>query len=303
MIREKIETEKYTLYLGDCLDVLPTIGDESIDLVATSPPYNCRKDYGDVSDERSWSDYYADAKSWIAESYRTLVTGGTIAIVVPGVVRWQSQHRFADTWHDFDLSYKYRKDGVSSCGKGRIEPLGFKLMTMMEECDRHLREPIIWVKGESAINGKYQMGCDSDPYCRPAHEMILLGSKRKWFHRGGTGRRGKDVLPWLDECKDVWFISPNQSRNHPATFPDEIPTRLLRLYVHSEDATILDPFMGSGTTGVACINLGKKFVGVEKSEKYFRIAAKRIAKAAEVPLLFDIAEKEEQRTLFEAHGV
>ena len=61
--------------------------------------------------------------------------------------------------------------------------------------------------------------------------------------------------------------------------------------------SIIDPFMGSGTTGVACMKLGRKFIGVEIDEKYFAIAAKRIAKAAEEPMLFKVAREAEQGTL------
>src|ERR1035441_9689513 len=84
-----------TIYHGDCREVLADLPDGSIDLTVTSPPYNCRKEYGTADDERPWSDYYRDASVWLSEIYRATCDGGTVAIVVPGVVRWQSNHRFA----------------------------------------------------------------------------------------------------------------------------------------------------------------------------------------------------------------
>ena len=179
------------------------------------------------------------------------------------------------------------KTAKCQLAKVRIEPLGFKLMDMMRERDPHMREPIIWVKGDIGVNGKYQMGCDSDPYCRPAHEMILLGSKARWFHRGGTGRRGPEALPYMDECKDVWFLPPGQDRLHPATFPGEIPTRLFRLFLHSPDAVTLDPYMGSGTTLLAAKAMGRQAIGIEISERYCEMAANQLRQD-----VFDFTESE-----------
>ncbi len=78
-------------------------------------------------------------------------------------------------------------------------------------------------------------------------------------------------------AKDVWHDHPTQK-----------PVRLLTdLVGRTSGQTILDPFMGSGTTGVACVNLGRKFIGIEIEEKYFNIAVKRITEAYRQPRLFD----------------
>jgi DNA modification methylase len=276
------------LILGDCLEVMKTLPDKSVDAVITSPPYNCRKEYGTFHDQMPWPDYY----SWIGfildEFYRVLLDGGLLAINIPGVIRWQAEHEFSETWCDFDASYKTHRNGVSVIGKGRIEPVGFRLFQMMEDRDSHIREPIIWVKGSegNAVSSDYRMGCDSDPYMRPAHEFILLGTKNRWFHRGGTGRRGKDAVPFLDETKDVWFITPGRRKDHPAIFPVELPLRLIKLFTHAKDAVILDPFMGSGTTGVACVQTGRDFIGIEIDPGYFAIAERRIKEAQAQGKLF-----------------
>lgn len=227
---------KYTIHAGDCFEQLAKIQARTIDMIITSPPYNCRKDYGNGwNDEIAWNDYYAWMKEVLKDCYRVLVQGGVLALNVPNVVRWQAEHKYAMTWQGYDGDYTNRRNGERVMGKGRIEPIGYKLFDMMFKLDPHVREPIIWVKGSegNAICNTYQMGCDSDPYLRPAHEIILLGSKEQWFHRGGTGRRGPEAVPYLDECKDVWFIPPERSHDHPAVFPVEIPRRLLRLFVHA----------------------------------------------------------------------
>jgi site-specific DNA-methyltransferase (adenine-specific) len=268
------------LYTGNSLKHLSNIETGTIDIIITSPPYNCRKDYGNGwNDEITWGDYYAWMKEVLKECYRVLIKGGIIACNVPNVVRWQADHKYAATWQDYNFNYSNRRNGERVTGKGRIEPIGYKLFDMMFQIDSHIREPIIWVKGSigNAICTTYQMGCDSDPYLRPAHEMILLGSKEQWCHRGGTGRRGPEAMPYLDECKDIWFIPPERSNEHPAIFPMEIPRRLLRLFVHAPDAVVLDPFCGIGTTGLACTERDVNFIGIEQNPKFARIAENRIA--------------------------
>jgi site-specific DNA-methyltransferase (adenine-specific) len=72
---------------------------------------------------------------------------------------------------------------------------------------------------------------------------------------------------------------------HPAVFPVEFASHLIRSYCPA-DNTVLDPFLGSGTTGIACLKLGRRFIGIEKSPEYFAIACDRIRRAyAEMPLL------------------
>lgn len=266
----------------DCLEFLNLVPNNSIDLIVTSPPYNVRKQYGnqldknrpDTDDQRPWDDYYIWMGKIIRECYRVLQIGGTIAINVPGVIRFQRDHLYADSWHDYDPNYKTHHEGKKILGKGRIEPLGWKLWQIMFAVDEHMREPIIWVKGNegTAISGNYQMGCDSDPYFRATHEMILFGSKGQWFHRGGTGRRGAEAVPYLDYCKDVWFVPPVSNKYHPATFPQEIPERLIKLFVHAKDSIILDPFMGIGSTAMAAKRLGFDWMGCELNGEFCKIA-------------------------------
>lgn len=274
-----VQGEGYTLIEGDCLKVMANMRRESVDLIATSPPYNCRKPYGTFTDELSWDDYYAWMDQLLVEFYRLLVPGGVVAINIPGVIRWQADHKFAHTWSDFDSGYKTHRHGEKTIGRGRIEPIGFRVFEMMQSRDRHMREPIVWVKGADgyAHSGNYQMGCDSDPYLRSGHELILLGSKDRWFHRGGTGRRGGDAVPFSEETKDVWFIEPCADKHHPAVFPIEIPLRLIRLFTHAADAVIFDPFMGRGTTGEAALQVGRQFIGCEIDPGFFDVAQQAIS--------------------------
>lgn len=248
---------------------LGNVPDNSIDLIATSPPYNCRKDYPG-GDEWGWGEYYSFMIDIIQQLYNKLRPGGVLALNVPAVIRWQATHKFADTWNDYQPGYKTHRNGANVEGKGRIEPLGFRLFAAMENAGFLMREPIVWVKGsdDNAICSDYRMGSDNNPYLRPCHESILLGSKAQWHHRGGTGRRGDEAVPFMDYTKDVWHITPVSDPHHPAVFPEEIPLRLMRLFIHTRDAVVLDPFMGSGTTVGIAKKLGYKAIGIDSSEAY-----------------------------------
>ena len=266
----------FTLHIGDCLTLLPTLAEESISLIVTSPPFNVRKGYGNgFDDERPWPEYYAWLGEILDEMYRVLEMGGTLCINVPLVVGWQSKHKYAHTWADYDPNASTHRNGRQATGRGRCEPLGFRLWSMMAGRDQHMREPLIWVKGgdeDSTIAMSNRMGSDGNPYLRGVSEAILIGSKGQWFHRGATGRRGKDEVPFHEETKDVWFIRPESDPHHPAVFPREIPRRLIQLYTHASDAVVLDPFMGRGTTGVASLELGRAFVGIEQNPRFVEIA-------------------------------
>jgi site-specific DNA-methyltransferase (adenine-specific) len=279
-IQAGVQQAPVTLYQGDCLDVMRAMPAGSVDLIVTSPPYNCRKQYGGFDDQVPWPDYYRHLGLVLDHCYRVLVDGGVLAIVVPPVVRWQSQHRFAHTWSDYDPHYATHRDDKRVQGKGRIEPLGLNVFAMMWQRDAHMREPIVWVKGrEQPICGQRCAGSDSDPFCRPAHEWIVVGSKGRWFHRGGTCRRGRRAVPHLDDSKDVWLIPPTSSKEHPAPFPVEIPRRLIRLFTQADNAVVLDPYMGSGTTGLACLELGRRFIGIDNQARYVALAERRLRAA------------------------
>jgi DNA modification methylase len=95
----------------------------------------------------------------------------------------------------------------------------------------------------------------------------------------------------------VWHIgAERQTHGHTVAFPVEIPKRLI-VASCVPDGTVLDPFMGSGTTGVACMQLGRKFIGIEIEERYFDIAVERITNAQRQQPLFNEQPQAEQAAL------
>ena len=126
-----------------------------------------------------------------------------------------------------------------------------------------LRQIIIWER-----NGGINF---SPSFYLPTHEWILI------FAKPAFRLRDKKA----SGAKDIWKVGQERGNPHPAPFPVELP----KIAIETTNAkVILDPFMGSGTTGVACINTNRKFIGIEKDEGYFKIAQDRIQKAQEAVL-------------------
>ncbi|TFH43433.1 MAG: site-specific DNA-methyltransferase, partial [Lysobacterales bacterium] len=118
-------------------------------------------------------------------------------------------------------------------------------------------------------------------------ELIVVLYKGEW--RRTSGERTTDIRrdEFMEWTNGLWtFPGERKSRiGHPAPFPLELPRRCIKLFSFVED-TVLDPFMGSGTTGVAAVKLGRKFTGIEIDPGYFDIACRRIAAALKEPDLF-----------------
>jgi site-specific DNA-methyltransferase (adenine-specific) len=154
-------------------------------------------------------------------------------------------------------------------------------------------DKIIWVKGDETnvhtSGGWGGGGCGWGTYCSPsgpsircASEPILIFSKgsrgRKVVSGEGHGQcvRG-DIKKeeWLEWTKDVWFVRGKSSRQHPAIFPEAIPLRLVKLYTYPGE-TVLDPFVGIGTTCQAALSLDRDAIGIEIEPTYVEIAKQRI---------------------------
>ena len=118
---------------------------------------------------------------------------------------------------------------------------------------------VIWDKRNPGLGWRY----------RRQHEMVMVAHRKS----------GK--LLWADDSRaqrNIISLGPPRDRQHPNEKPVALPRLFVELHTISEQ-TILDPFMGSGTTGVACIQTDRRFIGIEKDPKYFDIACRRIEDA------------------------
>lgn len=227
--------------------------DNSVALMVTSPPYNVGKDY-DLDLTR---DEYLDFLGRVLEeTRRVLVPGGRIAF------------------------------NVANLGRKPYIPLNGLISALATDLGLLMRGEIIWIKGKGA-GGSCAWGSwmsANNPTLRDLHEYILVFSKQ-CFNRTNKGLSTISREDFMAATTSVWNIPPESARRvgHPAPFPVALVERLIQLYTFDGD-TVLDPFMGSGTTAVAAIKSGRRYVGYEINPEYVSICNERIAGLSEASL-------------------
>ena len=142
-----------------------------------------------------------------------------------------------------------------------------------------LIDEVIWDKGPA--NGAAWGNYPNSPRIRAQHESIyVFGDARM------PSGNGLDWASWSRLTTSIWQVSPKVDlKTHPAMMPVEVASRCASLW-SDKFGEVLDPFMGSGTTGVACVQLGRAFTGIERERKYFDIACERISRAQAQGALF-----------------
>lgn len=244
---------KQMIYVGDCREVLKSLPEKSVHLIVTSPPYNLGINYNEWNDRLAFEEYVKFAEKWLKGCYRVLVDGGRICVNVPMFTQKDKRN----------LMVTYLK---------LMRNVGF------EE-----REIILWVKLfglEFASNYKIWGNPNPyNPYMDYPCEVILVMNKngRKLKGRYYDITRGQ-FYKWR---RNVWFITPEYDRTHPAPYPEELPRRLIKFYSFVGQ-TVLDPFLGSGTTMKVANELGRNGIGIEIDKSYVKMAKKRISSDVEV---------------------
>jgi DNA modification methylase len=235
-----------TLYLGDCLEVLPTL--DAVDAVISDPPYasggfteaakKSSNGMGNRSETRARDGWFAGdsmttaGAAWLlhqcaARVFDLLPIGGTMLMFTD----WRMVGHLAPAIEASRLRYQ---------------------------------NLVVWNKGVAGIGAGF----------RAQHELCMLFAKgTPVYHNLSYG--------------NVLTVSrlPSAEKEHQTEKPVELMEMPIRV-LSDEGATILDPFMGSGTTGVACARLGRRFIGIEIEPKYFDIARRRIEEAYKQPRLF-----------------
>ncbi|HRT03224.1 MAG TPA: site-specific DNA-methyltransferase [Candidatus Diapherotrites archaeon] len=234
---------------GDCLEIMKDIPNNSIDLVVTDPPYGIS--YGEW-DNIEFNNF---TEQWVRECFRVLKNNGTMW----SFMGYQRILEFIPLLRKY--GYVYLENWVVwARQKGRCSS---KHLKSQREDIFHITKSNQYVWNNLKV--LREVVC---PYVKD-------GKPRGWF----INEQGKRVR-WTG-LGNVWvYTSPQYNSKtdkqvHPAQKPLMLMERLILLSSNEGDL-ILDPFIGSGTTVVACIKLKRNFIGIEKDEKYFKIAEERI---------------------------
>jgi site-specific DNA-methyltransferase (adenine-specific)/modification methylase len=223
----KVEIGSATLYLGDCMDILPTL--QKVDAVITDPPYGIGLDY----ESEKFNDSKDELKLLIDFFVPECLRVANLVSITPGNVN----------------HYLYPQPTWTLC----------------------------WFNRAGSGSGPWGFSC---------WQPILVYGQDPYL-KNKKGRR-PDFIEWSET---------SEKNGHPCPKP----INFMKIWIDRvafDAETILDPFMGSGTTGVAAIQLGRKFIGIEREPKYFDIACKRIEQAVAQGQLFEPGQpKQEQVSL------
>lgn len=238
------------------------IPENSVGLVVTSPPYFAGKEYEETLGRdgvpASYLEYLELLQEVFEECKAVLEPGGRIAV------------------------------NVANLGRRPYRSLSADVTEILQGLGLLLRGEVIWWKGRAAGGscawGTFQR--PSNPVLRDVTERVIIASKGR-FDRALTPKQRHDqCLPsvatisrdeFLEATTDIWEIPPASATSvgHPAPFPVELPKRLIELYTYRDDL-VLDPFMGAGTTGVASLRTGRRFLGFDTDAGYVKRAEERI---------------------------
>lgn len=250
------------LICGDCLDALAGIDDGCVQLIVTSPPYNkeglnASKDRSPTIKGRRWTSHHIDYGAFDDNLSEPEYQAWQVAVLAE--------------------LYRVCGDGASLFYNHKPRTKMYRVVHPLEwifKTEWRLAQEITWDRGSTPAIGPTRF--------YPTTEKVywlFKGDKPRVFNREYANH------------KEVWRIGAEQDNPHPAPFPLEIPLRCVGACSTTGD-TVLDPFMGSGTTGIACAQLGRNFIGIEKTPRWHELAQRRIEQArAQLALpLFGAAE-------------
>ncbi len=263
-----------TVVNTDCLEGMAALPDGSVNVIVTSPPYNIGKAYTVYDDNRPRREFLAWLGAVFAECRRVLSEDGSFFLNVGG--------KPSDQWIPLDIVMEARQHF-------------------------HLQNSIQWVKSIAIPCDSVGKACGIEQdlavgHYKPVNSVRYLSSCQEYvFHltKGGDTRLDKlavgveyqdksNMRRWasgeggLRDRGNVWFIpyeTIQSSRPHPTVFPDRLPEMCIRLHGVERTGLVMDPFMGVGSTAVAAVRLGVRFLGFEIDSGYVSIAEERVAEA------------------------
>lgn len=272
----KIMIEKYInkVINGDCAEVMREMPDSFVDLIVTSPPYGVNINYDVHDDDMEISQYLEFTRNWMTEAYKVLKDDGRIAINIPYEINRQEKGG-----RIFLVSEVYQV----------MKQIGFKFFGIvdLEEDSPHRSKTTAWGSWMSP----------SSPYIYNPKECVILAYKKHHIKKVKGEPQWKGI-PTQIEQEDGTFKNKNVYQEEDkkefmelvfgqwkylndsrpmtkATFSMDIPTKAIKILSYKNDI-VMDPFNGSGTSCVAAEILDRRWIGIELSENYTKIATERI---------------------------
>ena len=253
-----------TLYLGDCLEALASMESESVDMIWTDPPYGHSNGDGDFLASRSeiMRDGRATKASVIANDSQD-----DMRRVVDGMLK--------------EAARLLRHDSCCCCCCCGPRPTFAWLAQRMDGDGLEFFHSVIWDKANPGVGWRY----------RRQHEMVMVA------HRKGGRLAWNDSVPAVP---NVIRLAKPRAQEHP----NEKPIALMELMISAHTTpgnVVLDPFMGSGSTGVAAVQIGRQFIGVEIDPAHFETACRRIEDAQRIQDMFSPPPAMTQTSLLDAY--
>jgi len=242
-----VETDSLRIYNADILGI-DTIESESIDLIVTSPPYGIDIKYQSYDDNVPYDQYLDFTRKWLSKTRDLAKPDGRLCLNIP-----------------LDKN------------KGGQQSVCADVTTIAKEVGWKYHSTIIW--NEQNISRRTAWGSwmsASAPYVIAPVETILVMYKSRWDKvlKGKSDITRDEFIQWTN---GVWNFSGESKRKigHPTPFPVELPRRCIKLFSFQGEV-VLDPFLGSGTTLIACLQTKRIGIGVEINREYCQLAAKRL---------------------------
>ena len=243
------DVDGITIYHGDCREILPELPKQSVDMVFTDPPYgHNNNNNGDLISR--WEAALGRGEYIPERDNRPIANDGIEA------------NELFEQFIDITIPIlKNEGSCCCCCGGGGPDPMFARWSLIM---DKYLsfKQMIVWDKGPMGMGWKY----------RRSYETILVASK-------------KDKMAWYDNSKKIEnIIRPGykgirkiipSKDQHPTQKPVNLMKHFIELHTKEGDI-VIDPFLGSGTTAVACLSLNRHFIGIELSPEYCEVAKRRI---------------------------
>jgi site-specific DNA-methyltransferase (adenine-specific) len=258
---------------GDAIDILNALGAGSIDAVVTSPPYNLGIRYRSYDDGLPRSEYLEWTGAWIQAARRAMADDASLFLNVGAKPR--------DPWTALDVAQAVRP---------HLELQNIIHWVKSIAIEKALAGTRAGLKDDLAV-GHYKP-INSPRFLNDCHEFVFHFSKSgdTPIDRTAIGVKYQDksnVTRWRQAGADVrcrgntWFLpyetiqSRDKERPHPATFPWRLPAYCLKLHGLDRVKLAVDPFLGLGSSAIACAHLGVSFAGIELDEQYLREAVAR----------------------------